>query len=111
MNLANAPTRAGDLQGALAEHRRAVAIEEIAYGPKHAEVGVERNNLGSVLDALGQPESARDEHDRALTVFEEALGHYYLYVGAMLLLVASDVRLGRLDHAEVELERARTVLQ
>ena len=56
------------------QYERALAIGEAALGPDHPDVATYRNNLGSVLRALGDLKGARVQLERALAISEEALG-------------------------------------
>jgi tetratricopeptide (TPR) repeat protein len=64
----------GELEKARAAFERALAIEEVVYGPDHPNVARDVNNLGSVLRDLGQLEEARAAFERALAIFERVLG-------------------------------------
>jgi Flp pilus assembly protein TadD len=50
-----------------------VAIGEAGLEPDHPHVAVWRNDLGSVLQALGDLEGARAQYERALAIGEAAL--------------------------------------
>jgi Tfp pilus assembly protein PilF len=49
-------------------------IGEAAYGPDHPKVAIRVNNLGHVLHYLGDLNGARKHFERALKIFERALG-------------------------------------
>jgi len=51
-----------------------LAIGEATYGPDHPQVAIYVNNLGSVLQALGDMEGAKKMYERALSIFTEYLG-------------------------------------
>jgi tetratricopeptide (TPR) repeat protein len=53
---------------------RALAVAEAALGPDHPDVGIRRNNLGTVLQDLGDLAGARTQYERALQITEKALG-------------------------------------
>jgi hypothetical protein len=57
-----------------------VAIAEVALGPNHPDVAMWRNNLGSVLQDLGDLEGARAQVERALEIGEAALGPDHRFV-------------------------------
>ena len=52
---------------------RAVAIGEAALGPDDPTMAVWRNDLGGVLQDLGDLEGARAQLERALEISEAAL--------------------------------------
>ena len=54
--------------------RRALAIGEKTYGPVHPTVAIRVNNLGRVLQDLGDLEGARAHYQRALGILEQFLG-------------------------------------
>jgi tetratricopeptide (TPR) repeat protein len=62
------------LPGARTQYERALQISEAAHGPDHPNVGIARNNLGRVLQALGELPGARTQYERALQISEAALG-------------------------------------
>ena len=51
-----------------------MTIGEAAYGPDHPIVAIRVNNLGRVLQALGDLAGARASYERALRIFEVHLG-------------------------------------
>jgi len=53
---------------------RALAIDEAAYGPDHPGVAIDVNNLGLVLQDIGDLEAAKKMYERALSIFTEYLG-------------------------------------
>jgi hypothetical protein len=53
---------------------RALAIGEATLGPDHPDVAIRRNNLGSVLQDLGDLAGAKKQLERALAIGEAALG-------------------------------------
>lgn len=53
---------------------RALAIGEQVYGPDHPEVAIRVNNLGLVLQDLGDLAGARAHFERALAIAEKAYG-------------------------------------
>ena len=55
-------------------YERALAIDEAAYGPDHPDVASTRNNLGLVLQDLGDLAGARPLYERALAINEAAYG-------------------------------------
>ena len=58
-----------NLNGARASLERARAIDEAAFGPDHPRVATGVNNLGSVLESLGDLDGARASYERALAIF------------------------------------------
>jgi hypothetical protein len=53
---------------------RAVAIDEVAHGPNHSDVGTSLNTLALILQDLGQPEQARPLAERALAITAATYG-------------------------------------
>jgi len=53
---------------------RALAIDEVAFGPNHPSVATAVNNLGGVLQDLGDLTGARAAFERALAIDEAAFG-------------------------------------
>jgi tetratricopeptide (TPR) repeat protein len=68
------PDRLSCLEGAGGQYERALAIGEAAHGANHPDVAAFRNNLGRVLQDLGDLEGARMQLERALAISEAALG-------------------------------------
>ncbi|MDF2744436.1 MAG: ATP/GTP-binding protein [Actinomycetia bacterium] len=104
------PTACRVWKGAGELYERALAIGEAALGPDHPTVATYRNNLGSVLQDLGDLEGARAQLERALTIGEAALGPDHPDVGIWrnnLGFVLQD--LGDLAGARAQFERALTV--
>jgi hypothetical protein len=54
--------------------KQSQAVTEAALGASHPEVGIGRNNLGGLLQALGDLAGARTEIERALQTTEAAFG-------------------------------------
>ena len=54
--------------------QRALAIDEKVFGPDHPNVARDVNNLGMVLQALGDLDGARKAFERALAIIEKVLG-------------------------------------
>ena len=77
------PTACRVWKGAGELYERALAIGEAALGPDHPTVATWRNNLGSVLQDLGDLAGARAQFERALTVGEAALGPDHPTVATM----------------------------
>jgi len=53
---------------------RALAIDEAVYGLDHPDVAIDVNNLGGVLQALGDMETAKKMFEQALRIFTKYLG-------------------------------------
>ena len=64
----------GWLKEAMATYQRALAIQEKAYGPDHAEVAITLTNMGVVLQTQGQLEEATLAYTRAQGIFVAQLG-------------------------------------
>jgi CHAT domain-containing protein/tetratricopeptide (TPR) repeat protein len=82
--------------GAVAEHRRALALREDALGPDHPLTAVSHNNLGAAYHRLGRFADALAEHEAALRtrrtapgVLPRVIAHSLVQVG-MAKLQTSD---------------------
>jgi tetratricopeptide (TPR) repeat protein len=69
--------------------QRALAIDEAAYGPDHPNVGIDRNNLGSVLQALGDLQGAKTQYERALAIDEAAYGPDHPRITTIMEILAT----------------------
>ena len=86
---------------------RALAMTEAALGPDDVELARRHDELGQVLQALGDLAGAREQLERALQISEAALGPDHPHVGTWrnnLGRVLQD--LGDLAGAREQLERA-----
>jgi tetratricopeptide (TPR) repeat protein len=63
-----------DLPAAASLYRRAVSIDESAYGPEDPEVAVDLTNLGLLLKEMGESAGASASLHRALKIYEKAFG-------------------------------------
>ncbi|NOR49311.1 MAG: tetratricopeptide repeat protein, partial [Methanosarcinaceae archaeon] len=90
--------------------KRALAIDEAAYGPDHPDVAIDVNNLGLVLQALGDMDSAKKMNERALAIAEAAYGPDHPQVAIRvnnLGIILKD--LGDLEGAKKMNERALAI--
>jgi tetratricopeptide (TPR) repeat protein len=55
-------------------YERALAIREKALGPDHPNTALSLNNLGALLQAMGDLQGARPYFERALAIFTARLG-------------------------------------
>ena len=60
----------GDPDGALADHRAAIAIWTALYGERHADVAVAYGNLGLALLNQDRPAAAIPELERAIAIWD-----------------------------------------
>jgi tetratricopeptide (TPR) repeat protein len=91
---------------------RALAIDEAAYGPGHPTVATRLNNLALILQALGQPETARPLQERALAIDEAAYGPGHPDVATRLNNLALILRdLGQPETARPLQERALAITE
>ena len=58
----------------------ALRIDEAVFGPDHPNVATDVNNLGSVLQALGDRAGARECFQRALGIFRQRLPPDHPYI-------------------------------
>ena len=99
----------GDLVGARAAYERALAIDEMVFGPDHPDVALRVNNLGGVLQHLGDLRAARAAYERALAILRTTYGEDHPEVAKVhsnlgLVLYA----LGDTTSARAAFERALT---
>ena len=102
----------GDLEGAEAAHREALALRRSLYGEEHGDLGHSYGNLGNVALRLGKLEPARHWHQLALTVRTQALGPAHPDTArSHLHLARVHLAAGDLERAETEAERSRAILE
>jgi tetratricopeptide (TPR) repeat protein len=86
---------------------RALAIGEASYGPDHPEVATTVNNLGNVLQDLGDLAGARAAFERALTIGEASYGPDHPEVATTVNNLGGVLQdLGDLAGARAAFERA-----
>ena len=86
-------------------------LSEAEYGPDHAEVAGTLDNLGNAWRELGQPEKARDLHERALRIFEREYGPDHAEVARTLTNLGTAWRdLGKPEKARDLYMRALRIL-
>lgn len=104
-NLASVSARMGDLNDAIAQTTRLLALEERHRGSKHPQlVGTLKNLAYFELDA-GRTNEARNHLERARVVCLQALGREHADCISLLLSeVDLDLRVRNLDAAEGRLE-------
>ena len=73
-NLASLLTAKGDYAAAELLLRRAMAIDEKAWGPDHPQLAIHLNNLASLFVAKGDYAATEPLFRRALAIDEKALG-------------------------------------
>jgi len=71
---ANELVEKGDLVRAEALFKRALAIDERALGPEHADVAVSLNNLAVLYQNEGRYADAEPIYKRTLAILEKTLG-------------------------------------
>jgi len=82
------------LQGAKEHYERALKIGEKTYGSDHSNVAMIVNNLGLVLQNLGDLEAAKEHYERAVEIFRKFLGedHPFTVTVRNNLKVLADVQ-------------------
>jgi Tfp pilus assembly protein PilF len=86
---------------------RALRIDEAAFGPDHPNVAIRVNNLGSVLQYLGDLASARQHFERALRIDEAVFGSNHPDVARVVNNLGKVLQdLGDLAGAQQHFERA-----
>ena len=87
--------------------KRALKIDETAYGPDHPNVAIRVNNIGMVLQELGELQEARIYLERALKIDETAYGPDHPNVAIRVNNIGMVLRdLGELKGARKCYERA-----
>lgn len=91
-------------------YRRALEIDEAAYGHDHSNVAIRLNNLATLLKATNRLSEAEPLARRALFVFETSLGEKHPSVATALNNLAEVLRASkRLSEAEPLYRRALEV--
>ncbi len=89
---------------------RAVPIVEAVFGPNDPKVAVAGNNLGAVIQVLGDQEGAKSHYERALSIDEAAYGPNHPAVARDVNNLGSVLRaLGDLAGARAHYERALSI--
>lgn len=92
--------------------RRAIAIEEAVYGPRHPETAVTINNLAQSLKMMGLFNEAEEKHRVALGIFEETLGRDHAETVTTLHNLAFVLKeRGKLSEAEDYFRRTLTITE
>src|SRR5579884_4257494 len=89
---------------------RALAIGEAAYGSDHPQVAIRVNNLGNVLQDLGNLQAAKQAFERALRIQEAVYGSNHPMVAIDVNNLGDVLQaLGDLQAAKQAFERAITI--
>jgi len=97
----------GKYEEAVTEARRALTLNEQAFGPDHPTVATSLSHLGNVLGDLGKHAEAEVEHRKALAILEKAVGPEHPDVAmARDNLGTALYHLGRDDEAVAEHRKA-----
>jgi tetratricopeptide (TPR) repeat protein len=104
----------GDLPGALEYAKRALAIDEVVFGPEHPNVARDLNNIGQILKAQGDLVGALEYAKRALAIDEVVFGPEHPKVAIRLnnigtILYAQGDLVGALDYSQRSLKIFRSV--
>ena len=93
--LANVQTNLGALEASRGHHtasldrfRKGLELFLGVYGPRHPSTAAAILNVGSALAELGELDAARDEHLRALAVFEQNFGPDHVALTPALRMLA-----------------------
>jgi tetratricopeptide (TPR) repeat protein len=98
---------AANYHQARASHERALRIDEAALGPGHPDVARDVNNLGLVLQYLGDLPGARAHFERALRILEASLPPGHPTVATLVNNLGLVLQaLGDLPGARAHFERA-----
>lgn len=91
---------------------RALSLAEKAYGPDHPKVAIRVNNLGGVLQDLGDLQGAKEHFERALKIDEKTYGPDHPEVARDVNNLGRVLQdLGDLKGAKELYERALAILQ
>jgi len=89
---------------------RALSIDEASYGPDHPQVAIDVNNLGGVLQDLGDLEGAKKMYERALAIDESRYGPNHPQVATRINNISSVLRaFGDMEGAKKMYERALAI--
>ena len=100
----------GEFAEAKTAFERALAIDEVAFGPNHPSVATAVNNLGGVLQDLGDLTGARAAFERALAIDEAVFGPDHLNVARDVNNLGSVLQaVGDLAGARAAYERALVI--
>jgi tetratricopeptide (TPR) repeat protein len=95
----------GDLDGALTNTQRALAIDEKVYGAEHPDVATDANNIGTILYAKGDLDGALTYAKQALAIDEKVYGAEH----PMIAIRANNI--GQILRAKGDLDGALTNTQ
>ena len=98
-------TMFADYAAARSYFERALEITEAVLGPQHPQTATSLNNLGGLLDSMGELAAARPYYERALEITEAVLGPQHPQTATSLN------NLGGLLHAQGELTAARPYVE
>jgi tetratricopeptide (TPR) repeat protein len=91
---------------------RALALAEVAYGPRHPMLATSVNNLAAVLRTLGDLKEARRGFERALAIAEAAYGPRHPEVAQFVNNLAAVLQeLNDLEEARRGFERALAITE
>ena len=100
----------GRLEDALAEDRRALALQEVLLGPSSGEAVTMHNNIATVLHDLGRDQEAEVSIGRALDIIRRTIGDD---TDRFALLSVNEAEiltgLGKFEAARAAIERALAV--
>jgi tetratricopeptide (TPR) repeat protein len=84
----------GHYQAAKETYERVLAIDEVVYGNDHPNVSADLNNLGSVLQDLGELTHAKERYAKALAIDAEFFGQDHPRVAIAMNNLGSVVQEG-----------------
>ncbi|MEM7353541.1 MAG: serine/threonine-protein kinase, partial [Acidobacteriota bacterium] len=106
----------GHFAGALAEHRRALAIRLQKQGPQHPQTSVTLTRIGDVLRRQDDLALAADHYRQALEINRQQVGEEHPYTARLLskvgkILLAQGDAAGAREHFERALTGSRQTLE
>jgi serine/threonine protein kinase/tetratricopeptide (TPR) repeat protein len=105
-HLALVDSKLGDQREAVQLLRRALVLDEQAYGPAHPRVAAIRHDLARVLEQRGEQQAALGEYQRALSIYENIHGPGRETARVRIDLGMALARTGQCADAWQPLERA-----
>jgi tetratricopeptide (TPR) repeat protein len=102
----------GELEQARAAFEQALEIDQAAYGPEHHTVAIDRNNLGTVIQALGDLDGARWQLEQGLVIAIETCGPEHRIVATIRNTLGRVLQnLGNWEGARAQLEQALAIAE
>ncbi len=109
-NSANAHFKAGNLDAALGDAEKALALAIKEFGPTHEQIAIRTYSLGLIAEAAGRDEAAAGYFRHSVEVREKVYGRDSAGTAqALEMLGRALLRAGSLDDAERQFQRVLTI--